>query len=443
MTALELRTGAWYGDLPLELDLPDGWDVTTHWPKTPPPVDRDEIARSLSSPLGTGRIRDLAIGKTAPVVLVDDLTRPTPADRVLPLLLDELQQTGLDLGRVTIVAGTGTHASPGRDALVRKIGTEAAAACRFIVHDDRRGLVRIGKTSFGTTVRVNRDVAAGDLVLGIGGIYPQHAVGFGGGSKLALGVLGRQTIATLHYGHPSMHGAYDPENDFRRDLDEIARMIGLRFVCSLQVDARREIVRIVAGDPALLHAQEVVFATETFAAPPPGDADVVISNTYPMDVSVTFMRSKGVTPLLHAHPRSSKVLVAACSEGLGHHGLYPFVGISRRDDLLALVRTLRARPADVPAKAVARLTRPLRGRGSRPTTSLGTVSAYPIHLFATHAPELPPLIRGMVTHTSWRAVRDRIHREQGARSRLSVVVYPCAPLQVLVDAEVARTAAAG
>ncbi len=408
--ALELRTGAWYGDVPLELDFPESWDVKTHWPVTPPPLLPAQLAERVASPVGRGRVRELAAGKVDPVILVDDLTRPTPADRVLPLLLEELR-------------------------------AEAAAACRFRVHDDGRDLVRVGRTSFGTAVYVNRAVAAADLVLGIGGIYPQHAVGFGGGSKLALGVLGRQTIATLHYGHPSMGGSYDIDNDFRRDLEEIARMIGLSFVCSVHVNAQREIVRLVCGDPAVFHAQEVAFAKSAFAAPLPGDADVVVSNTYPIDVSVTFMRSKGVTPLLHAGPQASKILIAACSEGLGHHGLYPFVDASRLDAMRNLARTLRARPGSVPRKAAARLAAPIRRRtraregATRSATALGTSSAFPIHLLTTQAPDLPPLIRGMVTHASWASLRRRVAEEQGDRTHLNVVVYPCAPLQVMAGAE--------
>lgn len=441
MTAVELHTGAWYGDVPLALQMPESWDVTTHWPTTPGPVGPAEIAGRLASPVGRPRLRELAVGKAAPVILVDDLTRPTPADAVLPLLLEELRQAGIDPSHVTIVAATGTHGSPGRDALVRKIGREAASICRFLVHDDQRDLVRVGRTSFGTPVHLNREVAAADLVVGIGGIYPQHAVGFGGGSKIALGVLGRRTIARLHYRHPSMSGAYVTDNAFRRDLDEIAQMIGLLFVCSLLVDARRQIVRVVCGDPARFHSDEVEFAKANFAAPAPGDADVVIANTYPMDVSVTFMRSKGVVPLLGANPRSSKVLVAACSEGLGHHGLYPFVNASRRDELLAVARTLRARPGAVPAKVAARIAAPFRRRvqlgagAARPRTALGTVSAFPIHLFATQAPDLPPAIRGMVTHRSWESVQQRIEQEQGVGRPLRVVVYPCAPLQVIREAD--------
>jgi len=56
-------------------------------------------------------------------------------------------------------------------------------------------------------VLVDREVLAGDPMIGVGGVYPQHSTGFGGGTKLALGVLGKRSIVALHYGHLSMDGS--------------------------------------------------------------------------------------------------------------------------------------------------------------------------------------------------------------------------------------------
>ena len=44
-------------------------------------------------------------------------------------------------------------------------------------------------------------LVAADWIVGIGGIYPNNTAGFGGGSKLALGVLSRESIKHLHGKH--------------------------------------------------------------------------------------------------------------------------------------------------------------------------------------------------------------------------------------------------
>jgi nickel-dependent lactate racemase len=434
VTVAELRTAAWHGDRPLRLELPAGWRVTILRPSTPPPLSQDQIAAALDRPVGQPPIRELARGRSRPLVLVDDPTRPTPAGRVLPVVLRHLADAGIPAGAVRILVATGSHGPPHPRALAAKVGPEATAACDVLVHDHTRGLARVGRSSFGTPVLVNREVLASDLVIGIGGIYPQHSTGFGGGAKLALGVLGKRSIVALHYRHPSMAGAYEVDNDFRRDLDEIATMIGLRTSVSVHVDADRQPVRVTCGDHRRYYEEAVEFSQRAYRAPRPTDADVVIANAYPIDVSLTFMRSKGLIPLLLAQPGASRLLVSACSEGVGHHGLFPFVDAPPWQRPLHLARTVAARPGAVPARASRRLRAALaRSRRGRPATA---TARRPIWLYAPgrDPADLPAEIPGMTVVAAWQDALARVNQEQGGRCNLEVVVYPCAPLQVLEPA---------
>ncbi|MDB5067936.1 MAG: hypothetical protein JWM18_4370, partial [Chloroflexi bacterium] len=68
---------AWYGDALLELPHPPGWTVETHLPSTPPPLAHDDLVRALEHPVGQAPIRELAAGRRRPLIIVDDLTRPT------------------------------------------------------------------------------------------------------------------------------------------------------------------------------------------------------------------------------------------------------------------------------------------------------------------------------------------------------------------------------
>ena len=440
-----LGTAAWYGDLRFALPVPRDWNVTVHEPVLPPPLGADEIAGAIRAPVGAPPLRELASGAARVAVVVDDLTRPTPVASILPVVLDELDVAGVDRTGVTVVVATGTHGRASADAIARKLG-DAARGCRTIAHDDRAGGVRAGRTSRGTTVVVDRVVAAADLVIGIGGVYPQHSTGFGGGSKIVLGVLNRSTIAQLHFRHPSMDGRYTVENAFRADLDEIADLVGLRWSVLAHVDAGRRIVRLVAGDPRRTYPGAASFSRTAFAAPPPGDADVVIANAYPIDTSATFMRSKGIIPLLHARSGASRVLLAACPEGIGHHGLFPFETPTRVGAVRRRITMTRARGWP----EVVRLARAVAVRGSRaagrrlhartgPTTAVPSPHrlppAHPILMLRTidgaSAPgDLPASLPGMRVLRSWMDVVDQVRAEQAGTQRLDVVVYACAPLQV-------------
>ena len=529
-----LRTGAWYGDRLLTVRLPPSWDVEVFTPQVGVPLTDAQIMQRLESPVGQPPIRQVCRGKARPVVIVDDLNRPTPASRVVPALLRQFADAGIAARDVGIVMAPGTHGAPRADALVKKVGEEAAGSCQLYIHDCHHDVVKVGRTSFGTPVLVNKRVLDSDFLVGIGGLYPNDTAGFGGGSKLALGVLGFRSIASLHYGHQSMgwgtpngHSTFRRDLDeiahmiglrttvslllnadrdvvkvgrtsfgtpvllnkrvvdsdflvgigglypndtagfgggsklalgvlgfrsiaslhyghqsmgwgtpnshstFRRDLDEIARLIGLRTTVSLLLNADRDVIDVVCGDPDAYYAELLNSAREAFRAPrPDAGAHVIISNAYPNDLSLTFVRMKGIAPLTRAPCGASRIAIASCAEGLGFHGLFPFMNAPRfHRQRMKVVRgsVLLSKPGLLAHK--------VRGRLAHPFGALReSTAAHPIWLYCpdpTHAASLPTAIPGMHVTSSWDEIVEAVRREQGGRTALRVLVYGCAALQWL------------
>ena len=438
----QLRTAAWYGDQPLELQFPGDWDVTVLWPHTPPPLSSDDILEALARPAAGPPVAALCSGKSRPLVIVDDLNRPTPVGCVMPFLLRQLGDAGIPARDVTILMARGSHGAPRREAMLRKIGPEAAANCRFVLHDPSHDTVHVGTTSFGTPVYVNRAVLAADLVIGIGGVYPNHTAGFGGGSKLALGVLDLRVISQLHHRHDSCGwGSPALEAAFRRELDEIAQLIALRFLVTVHVNADRAPIRVRCGDHRVYYREEVAFAREAFCAPLPDGADVVIANAFPNDLSLTFALMKGDYPLRRCGADASRVLLASCSEGVGSHGVYPIVRapwLHERRDRLRRLSLLTAR--ELAGKLVGRarrLLRPRRSAAPRPddVPQASRQHRHPIWLYRTTqlSGRLPSTARGAHVVPTWAEVVTAVRQEQGCRERIRVLVYPCAPLQILED----------
>ena len=457
-SSVKLHIGAWYGDQEVSLQVPSSWIVDVLEPSTPEPIDDDDIAAAIANPVGQAPLRQLARGKRRPLIVVDDLTRPTPTDRVVPHLLRELDAAGISPQDVGILLATGTHGPPPPGGAAKKAG-HAGAVCRVMVHDASSPAIDIGRTSFGTPVLVDREVALSDLVIGVGGVYPQHSVGFGGGSKLILGVLAKKSIVGLHYGHPSVAGSYDTNNDFRRDLDEMARRAGMRTVVTLHVDSARRPVRVVAGDPARYYEDAALFSRQRFTAPArEGRYDVVIVNAYPMDVSLTFARSKGLAPFAGLPAEASRVLIAACPEGLGYHGLFPYLNGPRFEaQVHRLRRWSTVKPAAIPGRAVRKARSTVRklyrraanvsGSGRPRQQYAGELSRVPnrsVHLWTPLAPpgSLPDAIAGFLRARDWQDVLRVVEAEQKPRQGLRVAVYPCAPLQC-VEAAAAVAVEAG
>ena len=433
-----ISTGAWYDERYIQLEAPAGWRVAVHLPDVPPPLEDAAIKATIDAPVGLPPLRELAAGRHRPLLLVDDLTRPTPVDRILPHVLAELEQAGIPAPQVSIMSATGTHGPASREAILRKVGS-AGGACRVLGHDDLGRSIDLGRTSFGSHVEVDPEVAQSDLLIGLGGIYPQNSAAFGGGAKMILGVLSRRSIEDLHFGHPSDDGRYDIDNDFRRDVGEMAQMAGLRFSISAMVDQDRRLVWLNAGDHEAYYAPAVLEAKRMFTAPRPSQSDVVIANAFPMDVSATFMHSKGIIPLLYARPGASRVLIAACSEGIGHHGLFP---LTRRAglaaDLAVLRRQLRYSPGTVPALILNRGRRALRmGADGERTEAAGQTRARQIICFVTSKTTglRPGDLPNMRLFDDWSAVVSAVMEEQAGEGSQLVDLYPCSPLQLMSPAD--------
>jgi len=206
------------------------------------------------------------------------------------------------------------------------------------------------------------------------------------------------------------------------ELDQIARRIGLLTVVSAHVNADRELVRIVSGDHFLYHADETAFACRAFGGPEPLDADLVISNAYPTDLSLTFAQMKGMTPLSRCKAGVSRVAIASCPEGLGFHGLFPFLNAPRYHATKATWRKLaQLGPRGVAMKAAARIRCGARARRNQ-------VWVYRPGEYATTLPE-----RAGDPHisNSWFGILDTVRAEHPGKTRLKVLIYPCAPLQPL------------
>lgn len=426
--SVALRTAAWYGDREVSLDFPDAWQVDVHRPATPPEISDHDIRAALERPVGQPPIRDLARGRSRPLIVVDDLARPTPASRLMPEVLGHLSDAGIAASDVTVLLATGTHGAPPPGAFAKKIGDLAASSCRLVVHDDMARAVRVGRTSFGSPVLVDAEAVRADLLIGIGGIYPQTTAGFGGGSKLVLGILARRSIVSLHYGQPSARGSYARQNPFRREVEEMCRMVGLDTITSVFVDDDRRVVGMVTGDHYAYHPEAVEFARGRLSAPRPEDADVVVSNAYPMDVSLVFMRSKGMSPFRFAPRSASRIVVCSAPEGPGHHGLYPFTERSRYQRQIHRIRRLSVRGGrrSIVRSTIGRLHQPPRREDGRPW-------AGPVWLYAPppRLATLPTDVPGMRVVESWAEVVDAVRHEQGDRRSLRVAVYACAPLQVI------------
>lgn len=428
MKTVEVYAGAWNGDRRLSLTFPEAWDVRVIGANPGPALDSGAMNERLLAPIGTPRLAKLAEGRRDAVIIIDDISRPTPTADVLPLVLDELEAGGMNLSQVRVVIAAGGHEAASKEENLMKVGAAAANRVAWELHDPDGDLVHAGKSPSGIPLYINRTVMNAELKIGIGGITPHDGAGFSGGSKILVpGVAGTQTARYLHdLLKGAKHRGASIDNDFRRELDVITGRLGLDFIVNVILNHGRRIAALFAGDRVLAHREGVAVAAEKFAVTPAADAEIVIANTYPFDANLWFV-PWGLWPLMSAPPGATKVALADGWQGAGSHRLKPtelsFMGRAR-------VRLLTLRPRHILKQArhlVTSLTRTQSRRNLEFLMMAPNISAAEL---AKRFPAAPQ-------YHDWDALLEVLRQKHGD-GPVRVAVYPCAPLQYAAETREAR-----
>jgi hypothetical protein len=91
------------------------------------------VREALGEPIGAPRLRDMAAGKESVLIVVDDVSRPTPAWEIVPHVLDELAAAGVADSGIEFVMALGTHRPMTGDEMRAKVGADVYA--RFRCHN--------------------------------------------------------------------------------------------------------------------------------------------------------------------------------------------------------------------------------------------------------------------------------------------------------------------
>ncbi|NCF68289.1 MAG: nickel-dependent lactate racemase [Chloroflexi bacterium] len=333
-----------YGRSSISASVPEQYkpDLIT---LTPHPAVTDPllaVKSALDGLLGKVSWEDFSGVKTA-AVAINDKTRPVPHQYLLPPLLKKLESLGLAAQDIKLIIATGTHQPMTRDEFAAVLPDEILARYPVLCHDsdDVDNLINLGATGRGTPVRINRDYLRADLRIVVGNIEPHQFQGFSGGAKsAAIGLAGRNTI---NHNHAMMTdkaarlGHYD-HNPPRQDVEEIGRMIGIHLALNAILNDKKEIVKVVAGEPTAVMSAGILLAQAICLAKVPAQYDLIIASPggHPKDINV-YQAQKGLAHAsLITRDGGTVILVAACPEGTGSLGYERWVtAIDSNETVLA------------------------------------------------------------------------------------------------------------
>ncbi|MBA7498039.1 Lactate racemase [subsurface metagenome] len=285
----------------------------------------NSLKELFKNPISSPSLRDLIIQKKAKKVLiiVNDITRPTPYELILPPLLDELHQTGIKKENIIFMVATGIHRSNSQEEIKGMFGENIFSAYKFINHDcDDPRSKDLGKLKSGNKLWVNPIVSDIDFIITTGVIVPHYFAGFSGGRKSILpGICGRRTIEGNHSQmvHPNARSGNLKDNPVHQEMQEAAEKVGVDFNINVITDEHSEIIEIVAGELLASWQEGVEICKKIYICPIEKKADVVIASAggYPKDINV-YQAQKALNNAYQAIKSGGTIiLLAECLEGYG------------------------------------------------------------------------------------------------------------------------------
>jgi nickel-dependent lactate racemase len=218
--------------------------------------EQETIKESLRNPIGSASLLQRVHENDKVLVITTDNTRHCPDDRIVPVLVEELERK-IPRRNITIIVALGLHTPLNQEQLVKKLGREIVENYRVINHDPEQ-VVFLGMTSFGTPVEVNTEVTSADFRIGIGFIEPHFFAGFSGGRKsIAPGLSSAKAIRNNHgykmLEHPNARAGILKGNPIHEDMVEQAKTAHLDFIVNVLLNKAKEITHVFAGDPWLAH----------------------------------------------------------------------------------------------------------------------------------------------------------------------------------------------
>ncbi len=285
-----------------------------------------KLERLLLKPINCLPLEQLVKGKNAQkiLIIVNDITRPTPYHILLPPLLQNLKNIGINKNDITFLIATGAHRGNTAEENIKIFGKTFVSSYRFVNHrcDDEK-LIELDRLASGNRLIINPLVKEADLIITTGVIVPHYIAGFSGGRKsIHPGICGKETIEKNHSYmlHPSAITANLIDNPAHEEMMEAALKVNVDFIINTVTDEDGNIIDIVAGSLIESWLKGVEICKNTYIAPIQDKADVVFVSAggYPRDINI-YQAQKALDNAYHAVKQGGTiVLLAECREGIGN-----------------------------------------------------------------------------------------------------------------------------
>lgn len=283
-----------------------------------------EVKNSLEKPIGTAPLAELLAAKKINdlVIIVNDVSRFTPYNYLLPPLLKIIAEAGIKKEEITFIVATGVHSPHSKKQNKEIFGEEIDAQYKFIHHNCDQDLVDLGQMSTGNQLLLNQKAVEADFIIATGVILPHYMAGFSGGRKSILpGIAGRASIEKNHAMMVEVTRTKPDleDNPISQEMFEAAAKVDLDFILNVVTNSSREIVQVCAGDYRRAWEAGIAQSAEMYhlSLKKKADAAIVSSGGFPRDINI-YQAQKALDHADHAVKKGGTIIwVAECAEAYG------------------------------------------------------------------------------------------------------------------------------
>jgi hypothetical protein len=258
-------------------------------------------------------------------------------------VIGELQAAGVRDENVLLLGAFGSHRPMTLTEVQAKLGKEAPRRFAWQNHNVFDNVKEVGTTSFKNRIRINQTFLAADCKVCISGVKAHEQAGLSGGAKAIL--PGVSSVDTIEYNHrvilpnTKTAGTFKVfRNEMRLDMIEAARMAGVDFSLQILMNQKHLPVRVFSGDIVAAHQAAARLAVQHYATPTVKDADIVISNAYPVNNQAfrarwwidRTLREGGTGVLIIQHPLGLDPVHYVNARASGRNGTTYFDMVERR-----------------------------------------------------------------------------------------------------------------
>jgi nickel-dependent lactate racemase len=323
-----VRTELQYGKGELVVEIPSS-DVTELRTKHEDglPNEAEAFREAVRHPIGSAPLEEIIDAGDRVAVVIPDITRPLPSDRLLPWLFEELSH--VPPKNVTIINGTGSHRPNTEEELVAMVGRRVVSNYRIVNHDahDPDTLAFAGRSPEGRDVYMNREYVEADRRIVLGFIEPHFMAGFSGGYKGVFPAVA-DIDSIMHYhratviGHARSTWGVLEDNPTQSQIRANGSLLPVDFLVNVTINRNKEITGYFCGDVLAAHERGCGANRASVMVACEREYPIVVTTNggYPLDQSL-YQAVKGMSAAYQIVSDGGLIIAASrCNDGFPSHG---------------------------------------------------------------------------------------------------------------------------